>query len=159
MTTVSTTNNVDYWAAIETGNNVPSSCKTVLEGYYGTTLLVPIFDCLMKSGSVPTGGIASLPTCVENGGGGGTTWYHILGYATFYLSGNMLTNSTTQDSLINGVEPCSSSSPTSAVPNPWTGNSGRCLSGWFVSATLTAPSIAPGGGTGNFGTVAVAPAG
>jgi Flp pilus assembly protein TadG len=159
-TTVSTSNNVDYWAQIGTGNNVPTDCKTVLDNYYGKPLLGPIFDCLLRSGSLPTGGIASLPTCTESGGGGGTTWYHILGFATFYLSGNKLTNSTAQNSKINNVMPCSPTSPTSATtPNPWTGQAGRCISGWFVSSTLTASSIAPGGGSADLGTVAVAPAG
>jgi Flp pilus assembly protein TadG len=160
-TTVTTTNSVDYWAAIDTGNNVPNPCKTVLDSFHGRVLLVPVFDCLVKSGGTPVGPISSIPDCTATGGGGGTTYYHLAGYASFYLSGNKLDNTVGRESVINNtILPCSGSSPVGSQPNPWTGNSGRCLSGWFVSSTLVAPSIATGGaGGGNYGTSAVAPAG
>ena len=147
----------EYWAEIKTGNAVPNSCKSVIESYHGKVLQIPVFDCLYKSGSLPTQPVSSLSECKEDGGGGGTTWYHLRGMASFYLSGNKLTNSTSQNSKINGVTPCSSSSPNPGNANPWTGNSARCISGWFVSGTLTAPTVVSGGpGGGTFGTVAVA---
>ena len=147
----------EYWAQIQPGNSVPSSCKSLIESYYGKVIQIPVFDCLTKSGSLPTQPVSTLATCDASAGGGAQTWYHLRGMASFYLSGNKLTNSTGQDSLVNGVTPCSSSSPDPGGANPWTGNSARCLSGWFVSSSLTAPSIGTGGPAGgNFGTVAVA---
>jgi hypothetical protein len=156
-TTVSTTNGVDYWAEIKTGNSVPGSCKSVIEAYYGKTLLVPIFDCIQTSFSAPTG--APSGDCTSSGGGGAKSWYHVLGFATFYLSGNKLDNTVAQNSLVSGLTPCTDALPDGPEDNPWTGNSGRCLAGWFVSGTLSSPTIAPGGGTGDLGTVAIAPAG
>lgn len=159
-TTLSTTNNVDFWAKIGTGNNVPSSCKSVIDSYYGKVIQLPVFDCLQKSATAPTQPISYYTSCQPGAGGGSQTWYHLAGFASFYLSGNKLDNTVGKNSVINGKLPCSTASPVGAEANPWTGNSGRCISGWFVSGTLTAPSIGIGGtGGGNFGTTAVAPAG
>jgi hypothetical protein len=150
-----------YWANIDTGNNVPNSCKTVLDALHGTVLDVPIFDCLVRNnGGAPTGGPAAQTSCSPGSAGGSQTWYHLAGFAKFYLSGNKLTNSTAQNSLVNNVMPCSPSSPDPGGANPWTGQSGRCISGWFVSGELTSPSIGIGGPAGgNFGTYTVLPAG
>jgi hypothetical protein len=158
ITNVQTSNNTDYWAKIETGNAVPSDCTSVIDSYYGKTLLLPVFDCLVKSTTgLPSGGI-STQTC---DGVGGTTYYHLAGFASFYLSGNKLSNKVGKTSVVNGKLPCSGESPVSATtPNPWTGESGRCISGWFVSGTLQAPTISSGGaGGGNFGSTTIAPAG
>jgi hypothetical protein len=150
-----------YWANIDTGNNVPNSCKNVLDALHGTVLDVPIFDCLVRNnGGAPTGGPASQTSCSPGSAGGSQTWYHLAGFAKFYLSGNKLTNSTAQNSLVNNVMPCSPSSPNPGGANPWSGNAGRCISGWFVSGELTSPSIGLGGPAGgNFGTYTVLPAG
>jgi Flp pilus assembly protein TadG len=160
-TTITTTNGIDYWAEIGTGNNVPNDCKPVIQSYHAKVLLLPVFDCLYKGGSTaPTAPVSTLASCTPTGGGGGKTWYHLAGFASFYMSGNKLDNNVAQNSVVNGVEPCSMTSPNPGGANPWTGNAGRCLSGWFVTGALNAPTIGTGGtGGGNFGTFAVVPAG
>jgi hypothetical protein len=151
-----------YWAKINVGNAVPNSCRPVLESYQGLVLDVPVFDCLVKNSGVPSGGPASQASCSPEPplAGGAQTWYHLAGFAKFYVSGNKLTPALAQNSLVNNVMPCSPSSPNPGGLNPWTGNSGRCISGWFVSGELTSPSIGIGGPAGgNFGTYTVLPAG
>ena len=44
--------------------------------------------------------------------------------------------------------------------NPWNGNAGRCISGWFVKKALIPPSESLGDpGDPNLGTIQVVPAG
>jgi Flp pilus assembly protein TadG len=155
----------NYWAEIQTGNAVPQSCKDILHAYYGKTILVPIFDCMVKQSPLPTGGKDDQTSCAPADSGGAQTWYHILGFATFYMSGNKLSPSAGDLSIINNKLPCSSDSPAPTAPatNPWTGNSGRCLSGWFVNTDLLDPGSnhigSNSGGGVNLGTQVIGPAG
>lgn len=163
----------DYWAQIQTGNAVPQTCKDILHQYWGKELLVPVFDCLTKSDTTPSGGTSAQASCDASNAGGNKTWYHLIGLATFYLSGNHLSPSASDNSKINNVEPCSNASPEYSGPynsdpqlppqkNPWTGNAGRCISGWFVNRDLVSPGGSinpPNGGGVNLGTLKIGPAG
>ena len=76
------------------------------------------------------------------------SYYHILGWAKFYLSGYKIGGApdTERTARAANVVPCSG-----AV---------RCLSGWFVKGTLTsAPSVLPPGSGPNLGAYAVVPLG
>jgi Flp pilus assembly protein TadG len=165
----------NYWARIKTGVAVPADCKAVLDALQGKELLVPIFDCLVKSFGTPS--LTTLPDACDgeytngSGTGGAQTYYHLNGFASFYLSGNKLSPSSGKESLINSVLPCSNSSVEHAgpyasdpavapQPNPWSGEAGRCISGWFVEKALLAPGTSIGGsGTPSFGTTQVIAAG
>ncbi len=159
--TISSVNNVDYWALIQTGNSVPSTCTSVLPTFLETVIDIPVFDCLVVNNSgTPTGGIGSYNCDAgTTSGGGSKTYYHLAGYAKFYLSGYHFSSMSGGSAVPPNTPPCSSASP--QLNAPWTGESGRCLSGWFVSGTLQAPTIVPPSsiGGGNFGAVAVLPAG
>ena len=89
--------------------------------------------------------IVSTTNC--NSGSGNNTYYHVSGYAAFYLSGWWLTQ--TQQASIR-------------PPNGYLcGNPDRCVFGWFLKDLVTEGDIAPppSGGTPNYGLTVVKPAG
>lgn len=147
--TCSATVTSDNWAQIDTGNNVPTGCPDVLAGLRGTVVALPVFDCLIASQTQPVGPIPADANCdpTQRDTNGNNTWYHIAGWAQFYLTGYKLSGngSTVAPSLLTGSVPCSGGS--------------RCISGWYVKGSLDATAIVPPGGGTDFGTYAVLPAG
>jgi putative Flp pilus-assembly TadE/G-like protein len=133
------------WAEISTGNSAPSGCTGVFAGLVGRVIALPVFDCITKSGTIPSGSPAAGQDCTGAAGGGAKTWYHIKGWAKFYLSGYRIGGSDTAASVRSHTVPC--------------GNPQRCLSGWFLKGTLDASSITAPGGDGDLGTYAILPAG
>lgn len=145
MTTVTT----GQWVSGDPGDNM--QCSEMYK-YWGKTVVVPIFDCIRVSGSDPGAapGPAS-PCAISPTGGGSNIWYHIAGWASFYLSGYRFPGaagaSTTPDVFSAtkvsvrppGAAPCAS--PDS------------CLSGWLTKGTLS--GTIGGGGEGNYGVSAV----
>ena len=83
------------------------------------------------------------------GAGGAQSYYHILGWAKFYLSGYKIGGSpdTERASRVSGTVPCSG-----AV---------RCISGWFVQGTLAKATtvVPPTTGGVDLGTYGVVPLG
>lgn len=142
------------WAQVDTGNNVPSDCSDWVDDLLYKTIDIPVFDCIVNSHGAPTGPPPTGPgTCdPENpGSGGANTWYHLAGWAKFYVSGVKLSGG-----------PGGSEAPGSSLTCPGSGNSGRCLTGWYVTGALAdAPDIAAPGGpaTGDFGAYVVKPIG
>lgn len=135
---------INGWAQIDTGSSPPSGCDTAIAALQGKVVNLPIFDCLVKSASLPTGDISGYPDCTGATGGGSNSYYHVAGWAKFYISGYKVGGSQQAASLLTGTVPCSGGD--------------RCLSGWYVTGTLSgAPSVLPGGN--NFGAYAVVPAG
>jgi hypothetical protein len=110
------------WVNTDTGNDVPSDCKTQLDGLLGTVVALPIFDCMTVTNDTPSGepDPAECQAILDNGGGA-KTWYHIDGWAAFYVSGWRFSGES-QASLATGAVPCSGSD--------------RCLSGWFTTTVL-----------------------
>ncbi|GAB3063200.1 hypothetical protein GCM10027053_27280 [Intrasporangium mesophilum] len=109
----------------------------------GTVIYVPVFNCMMPSNP----GREPVATDDCNSGNGNNTWYHISGFAAFYLSGWRLTQGTQ-----NSIRP----------PNALCGtsNSQRCLSGWFLKDLIPAGQIIPPTpGDPNYGLTVVNPAG
>lgn len=143
----------DNWVRIDSGNNVPADCKAIMPGLVGKVVSLPVFDCLISSQATPTGPIPTTPDGIcdptQRNSGGANSWYHILGWAKFYISGYKLSGTGTASILPGGHTDCSTSP----------GGGDRCLFGWFVQGALDATSIVPPGGGTDFGTYAVLPAG
>ncbi len=138
--------NIGDWAQINTGSSPPSGCDTVIAAYQGTVVELPIFDCLVKQGTPPTGPITGYSDCTGAGAGGANSYYHIKGWAKFYLTGYKVGGSQQAASLRSGSVPCSGGD--------------RCISGWYVSGTLSgAGTPSPPTPGSSFGANVVAPAG
>ena len=113
QTTVSEDGELGYDNA--QGNTTPSECKKVFP-LPGTTVFLPVFDYFTVKGVETTKG------------GGNDVWYHVEGYAAFYITGYnlQLGGEGDQVSLVTGSSPC-------------TGQE-RCLSGFFTSALAPVPA-------------------
>lgn len=137
----------DGWVKISTGKPPANPCKTIVENLRGTVVAIPVFDCLVKDPlTEPSGSIAGYP-CTADGTGGAKTYYHIQGWAKFYVSGYRMP-SLSANSYLTGTPPCS--------------NPSACISGWFVEGALTgAPggTIGPPGDASDFGAYMIVPAG
>ena len=132
------------WVHTDPGSSV--DCD--LSSYVGKVVNIPVFDCTASSlpssaGIPPAGG-----DCTE--GNGSNSWYHVAGWAQFYLSGFRMT---TTAGVPNGTK--------SLVNNQWAcGGSEACISGWFLQGSLNATSISgPISGPGYFGSYTTLPAG
>ena len=142
----------DGWIKIDTGNNTPNTCKTILDGLVGGVVNLPVFDCLVASSTTPAGAIPTAdgacdPTQQQSNGN--NSYYHIAGWAKFYLSGYSLSGNSSASVLPGGHSSCTTSN----------GNGDRCIYGWFLKGTLDGASIVPPGGVGDFGTYSIVPAG
>ena len=133
--TCGNTVSVDDWVHVDTGNNTPNPCKTVLDSLVNTVIDVPVFDCQNSVAGFP----ADLDDCVT-GGNGSNHYYHIVGFAGFYLTGWHLSGSS-HASAATGSAPCSGSD--------------RCLSGFFVKHVVSGGIDDGGGGQPNFGLTAI----
>lgn len=133
------------WVQIDTGKDTPNQCKTPLQNLYNKVIAIPVFDCLVKQNGAPGYADISGVNCAPDVSGGAQTWYHIKGWATFYLSGYRAP-SLTATSGASGIVPCN--------------NPDSCLSGWFLNGELSGSgAINPPGGDNDFGTFQVLPAG
>ena len=140
-----TTIGADSWIQIDTGNS--TSCD-LWRSTSGKVIYLPVFDCVMRSLSQPSGPPPNSPADVCNYGTGNNTYYHIAGWAKFYLSGYKTGGSQEMASLVSGNVPC-------------TGGD-RCISGWFLEGVLRDAPVAgppPPPGSPGFGTYAIQPAG
>jgi Putative Flp pilus-assembly TadE/G-like len=140
-------NVVNGWVDGIPGNNY--NCD--LTPYYGKMVFLPIFDCVtdvIVNPIIPDGQ-PNATNCTTAAHGSSNTHYHIVGYATFYLSGwHFSGGSGASDGSIK---------PPNSAPCP---GSGRCMTGWFTQGLMNNATIAPpGGGTPDFGPKVVLPAG
>ncbi|GAA2159927.1 putative Flp pilus-assembly TadE/G-like protein [Humibacillus xanthopallidus] len=139
----------DNWVNILNGNNATNACESALSSLYGKVIQIPVYDCILQSMSVPTGPPPTGPgACLGGpGAGGAKAYYHIAGWANFYLSGYKVGGGPASErvSVRTGSLPCTGSV--------------RCLSGWYVKGSLDATSIAPPSPGNDFGAFTVLPAG
>jgi len=126
MTSVTT----GSWINGDPGNN--EQCD--MSPYYGRKILVPIFDCITISHSDPGSPPAATDPCSIPTSGGSNVWYHIAGWASFYLSGYSFP-SDTKNSLL----------PPSYTAMCPAGGSSSCIAGWLTKLEL---SDGHGGGGG-----------
>lgn len=134
----------DSWIKIDTGNS--TACD--LSQYWKRVVYLPVFDCVMRSLTAPSGAPPTSPADVCNYGTGNNTYYHIAGWAKFYLSGYRVGGSDEKASPASGSVPCSGGD--------------RCISGWFLEGVLRDAPVAgppPPPGSPGFGTYAIQPAG
>ena len=117
-------------------------------------MLIPVFDCVSN-----TKAFSNCTTDAKQAGGT-NTFYHIIGYASFYISGWSM----------SGSEDAGSNNPNNInykplatymkgpINCPGPGGSGRCLSGWFTKdLTNELPAADPS--SPNLGVSTVVPAG
>lgn len=140
----------DDWAQIKPGASIPSECGTALPQIRHRVIDLPVFDCIVGSASAPTGPPPTTPADVcdpkSSLAGGSKSWYHLAGWAQFYISGYRLTGTDSGTSSRPGGKSCSGGD--------------RCLIGWFMTGTLSdAPSIAAPGSGNDFGVNVIKPAG
>jgi hypothetical protein len=112
----------------------------------GQVIYIPVFDCLQGSPITITSGTDCTGLTGANKASGNNTYYHIAGYAAFYVTGWYFSN-TTQASIKSGSAPCA--------------NGDRCISGWFLKDLIQEGDLQPPapGGTPNFGLNVVKPVG
>lgn len=132
-TTCVTQTSTDGWVQADTGNDVPSSCGAQIQTALRTTILIPVYDCMNSTPTMPSNTVTG---CAS--GNGSNLYYHVVGYAAFYVTGWRLSG-TTQNSVATGAAPCSGSS--------------RCIAGFFVKKSVSGGSIGPSG-TPGFGLTA-----
>lgn len=135
------------WVKVNPGNGPDmSTCDTADLNVLNKVVDVPVFDCF--SGDV-SDTYAAPTSCPAEGAGGNNTWYHLAGWAKFYVSGLKYTGSQSASSTLPGS--------TNSCPGP--GASGRCIIGWFLQGALS--DVPSGGSLGppKFGAYTVKPAG
>ena len=120
--------NTGDWVKVDTGNSLGCDIST----FFNKIVYLPVFDCVAHQNSLPappppTG--ASWPVSCYDTQGGGNHWYHVEGFAKFYLSGYKVGGgpADTRARTATGTEPCTGSQ--------------RCLSGWFLEGLVPASSI------------------
>ena len=122
--TCTATISTDNWVKTDTGGDTPNPCKSVVDTSWKTVIFLPVFDCTTlgpQTGPVPNP--LPTPTWCETGNGS-NTYYHVKGWARFYLSGFHLPSA-------DKVSPASNSVPCSGGD--------RCISGWFLQGLVDAP--------------------
>lgn len=126
----SSNQSVGGWIQGTTGNSSPCSG---IDSFLGTVIHIPVFDCLQGGPITITSSTDCTGQTNPNKATGSNTYYHIMGYAAFYVTGWYFSN-TSVPSIKSGSPPC--------------GGGDRCISGWFLKdlvseADIAAPS--PGG--------------
>jgi Flp pilus assembly protein TadG len=121
------------WMPIDTGNNMPTTCKNPLDPANPNTILyksavVPIYDCTWENGSwygtrFPNG--AACNTLAPPAGVSTGRYFHVAGYAPYMLTGYFYA---TSNQVYDGAMGAKLGSNCS-------GND-RCFFGWFTQQSL-----------------------
>lgn len=135
------------WVKVNTGNGPDTSaCSTAELNVLNKVVDIPVYDCF----SGEEGDTHAPPTsCDSVGAGGNNTWYHLAGWAKFYVSGLKYT----------GSQSSSSTLPGSTNECPGSGGSGRCVIGWFLTGALSDAPSDGSLGPPEFGAYVIKPAG
>jgi len=119
------------WINVSSGT--ADQCKTPggttdLSKFFEKVTYLPVYDCVYGSVSMPTFTPTKTTVCAPapgTGPGGANTWYHIEGYASFYLSGWYFNGGDIQASPTTGLAP--------------TCDKKTCISGWFTQGLVAEP--------------------
>jgi hypothetical protein len=128
------------WQHIKTGTGAPSCTdrlySMVTSGH--RTLYIPVYDCMADHdpGVPPVDG----QDCYPGTAVGTHVWYHLAGYAQFYLTGYRLAGGRAK-SVITGNYPCAASE--------------KCLSGFFLKGLVPGADISTDPTTPSFGLDAI----
>ncbi len=137
----------DGWVSLKPGND--NKCPQISE-LIGTVVALPVFDCIIPQKDQPVGPIPVGTNCdpTKPESNGKNQWYHIKGWASFYLAGYKLSGNDSGTSLRD---------PNTVVCS----GSERCLIGWYVKGTLSTSldDIVSPGSDGDFGLTGVSLAG
>lgn len=115
------------WVQVKPG----TSPECDLTNFWETPILIPVFDCIAASKADPV----APNTCANPAKGGTNTYFRIVGYASFYLSGYSIGKCNGSTLL---CEPAHWGSTCTA--------SQACLFGWFTKGTLLDAPIGDGKG-------------
>lgn len=110
------------WVSADTGKDTPNACKDEVYASPGSVVWIPVYDCI---NGVKDCSVKSKPS-------GTQAWYHIWGFAAFYVTGFELSGK--DDAPYNSAIAC-------------TGGE-RCLYGWFTRDIAPTAVIGPGPDTG-----------
>jgi Putative Flp pilus-assembly TadE/G-like len=110
------------WVDADTGIGGGNDCKPQMNALVGKVAYLPVFDCI--SGS---------KTWCTNDGSGTNAWYHIKGYAAFYVTGVDIAGG-----MLNNFLP---GYPTTAARQTCNAKGGKCIYGWFLEDLLPASAI------------------
>ena len=126
------------WKHIQTGSAPPNGCINVLSNMVTSgkrILYIPVYDCMADH---DMGDVAPVEgqDCYPSTATGQHVWYHLAGYAKFYLTGYVLAGGTSK-SVITGTQPCTSSQ--------------KCLSGFFLKGLVPQAEISTDPTTPSFG--------
>jgi hypothetical protein len=137
---------VGGWVHATTGNSSPCSGMTMPDGssIKGKVIHLPVFDCLYNTPTTITGSTDCTGSSPK--ASGSNVYYHIMGYAAFYVTGWYF-SSDSQPSIKSGATPCSGGD--------------RCLSGWFLKDLVSEGDIQGSnpGGPPNLGLTVIQAAG
>jgi len=123
------------WVDANTGNGAGNDCRSGIEAAVGTVVYIPVFDCIN-----PNKNFCPKPVGAEKSNGT-HTWYHIQGYAAFFLTA--VDNGSIQNHL--------SGYPTAASATACAGKGGKCLFGWFLKELTPVPGSIIDPNAYNFG--------
>ena len=112
-------NVIDGWVGGNTGNNY--YCD--MTAYYKKMVFIPLFDCVADAivNPIIPAGQPNATNCTTSAHGAGSTNYHIVGYAAFYVSGWHFSGNS-----IGSIKPPHNP--------PCPAGSDRCLTCWFTQA-------------------------
>ena len=137
--TITLVGGTDYWAEGNPGSDIP--CPPAdLDKYLGKVVHIPVFDCQTDAPVT----ITLTTDCAS--GNGSHNYYHVAGFAAFFLSGWYLAS-----------DPQPSVRPPYALP---CSGADRCVSGWFLKDLVSNfPIVTTPGPTPPYGLTAIVPVG
>ncbi len=135
------------WVQSDPGANEECT-RAQLLNLRGKVIYIPVFDC---RATAPTNPIPATPTNFCTQSSGSNTYYHVSGFAAFYLAGWYFGNNA--DSKMESIAP-------PAGRYLCSGGSERCIFGWFTRGLITDGDFQWGSPSDpNYGITIVKPAG
>ena len=136
------------WVTTDPGADAECT-RAQLESYRGTVIFIPVFDCRAGVAKNPIPSETTEPGYCSSGSGS-NVYYHVAGFAPFYLSGWFFGNAA--DKKLESVKP-----PTGRY---LCSGDDRCLFGWFTTGVIPAGDFVLSTPTDpNYGITIVQPAG